>query len=195
MSLQTISYVLGSAIIVWIVRSHAAVPCVQWGGGGGEGAGGPVQQLAAVPPPHQEEGPAEGPRPGANQAISLCTGAERSLERSFTYLTVSCWFLISFVFKFTALCMYNLTALFTILLRWGPEGGWGMGPETSHVHKITYGPLIDTVLFVMCLMGANPFLGPLALLELFQGPKKSRLSWSNPANGPCKGFAPIIHIT
>ena len=23
-----------------------------------------------------------------------------------------------------------------------------MGPETSHVHKITYGPLIDTALYV-----------------------------------------------
>ena len=36
-----------------------------------------------------------------------------------------------------------------------------MGPEASHVHKITYGPLIDTALFVMCLMGANPLLRPL----------------------------------
>ena len=36
-----------------------------------------------------------------------------------------------------------------------------MGPETSHVHKITYGPLIDTTLYVMCSMGANPLLGPL----------------------------------
>ena len=36
-----------------------------------------------------------------------------------------------------------------------------MGPETSPVHKITYGPLIETALYVMCLMGANPLLGPL----------------------------------
>ena len=48
-------------------------------------------------------------------------------ERSFMYLTVSCWFLISFVFKLTALCtilphcvqsyctVYNLTAQCTIL--------------------------------------------------------------------------------
>ena len=36
-----------------------------------------------------------------------------------------------------------------------------MGPETSHVQKITYGPLIDLALYVMCLMGANPLLGPL----------------------------------
>ena len=36
-----------------------------------------------------------------------------------------------------------------------------MGPESSHVHKITYGPLIDMALYVMCLMGANPLLGPL----------------------------------
>ena len=34
-----------------------------------------------------------------------------------------------------------------------------MGPETSHVHKIIYGPLIDTALYVMCLMGANSLKG------------------------------------
>jgi len=46
-----------------------------------------------------------------------------------------------------------------------------MGPETSHVHKITYGPLIDTALYVMCLMGANPLLGPLeGLGHDFHGP-------------------------
>ena len=49
--------------------------------------------------------------------------------------------------------MYNLTTL-------GLEGG-GVGPETSHAHKITYGTLIDTALYVICLMGANPFFGPL----------------------------------
>ena len=36
-----------------------------------------------------------------------------------------------------------------------------MGPETSQVHKITYGPLIDMALYVMCLMGANQLQGPL----------------------------------
>ena len=56
--------------------------------------------------------------------------------------------------------MYNLTALCTISQHWGLEGG-GDGPETSHAHKITYGPLIDMALYVMCLMGANPLLGPL----------------------------------
>ncbi len=32
------------------------------------------------------------------------------------------------------------------------------GTET-HVHKTTYGPLIDTALYVMLLMRANPLLG------------------------------------
>ena len=54
----------------------------------------------------------------------------------------------------------NLTTLCTILPHWGLEGG-GMGPETAHVHKITYGPLIDTALYVICLMVANPLLWPL----------------------------------
>ncbi len=30
---------------------------------------------------------------------------------------------------------------------------------TAHVHKTTYGPLIDTALYVMHLMQANPLLG------------------------------------
>ena len=51
-----------------------------------------------------------------------------------------------------------------------------MGPETSHVHKITYGPLIDMALCVMCLIGANPLLGPLEGLDYeslnFFGPKQ-----------------------
>ena len=67
------------------------------------------------------------------------------------------------MFKFTALC--------TILPHWGLEG-----PETSHVHKITFGPLIDTALYVMCLMGTNPLLGPLEGLGHesldFFGPKQ-----------------------
>ena len=64
--------------------------------------------------------------------------------------------------------MYNLTALCIILLHCVQSY-----PETSHVHKITYGPLIDTALYVMGLMGANPLLQTaLASLELFQGPKK-----------------------
>ena len=41
-----------------------------------------------------------------------------------------------------------------------------MGPETSHVHKITYGPLIDTALYVMRLMGANTLhTGPYKLVH------------------------------
>jgi len=65
-----------------------------------------------------------------------------------------------------------------------------MGPETSHVHKITYGPLIDMALYVMCLMGPKPLEGwghesldffmaqtARAKLQLLQGPKKSGLPW------------------
>ena len=55
--------------------------------------------------------------------------------------------------------MKNFSALCTILLHWVLEGGEGKGPETSHVHKITYGPLIDMALYEMCLMGANLLLG------------------------------------
>ena len=36
-----------------------------------------------------------------------------------------------------------------------------MGPETSHAHKITYGPLIDTALYGMFSIWANPLQGPL----------------------------------
>ena len=57
-----------------------------------------------------------------------------------------------------------------------------MGPETSHVHKITYGPLIDTALYVMCLMGANPLIEPLEGLchesLNFFGPKQVSLGSS-----------------
>ena len=68
--------------------------------------------------------------------------------------------------------MYNLTAQCTI------KGG-GMGHETSHVHKITYGPLVDTALYVRCLMGANPLRGPFEGLGHeslnFFGPKQLSL--------------------
>ena len=56
-----------------------------------------------------------------------------------------------------------------------------MGLETYHVHKITYVPLIDTALYVMCLMGANPFLGPLEGL----GHESLDFFGPNPSNGPC----------
>ena len=63
-----------------------------------------------------------------------------------------------------------------------------MGPETSHVHKITYGPLIDTALYVMCLMGANPLLGPLEGLGHeslnFFGPKKVLTFMAQPFQWP-----------
>ena len=67
-----------------------------------------------------------------------------------------------------------------------------MEPETSHVHKITYGPLIDTddtALYVMCLMGENPLLGPL------KGLGHESLDFHDPSNGSCNVFAPIKHIT
>ncbi len=53
---------------------------------------------------------------------------------------------------------------------WGGGGGsavhWALEPvkvthgnRETHVHKTTYGPLIDTGLYVMLLMRANPLLG------------------------------------
>ncbi len=44
-----------------------------------------------------------------------------------------------------------------------------------HVHKITYGPLIVTTVYVMLLMRANPLLGQVAEgwaldIEIFLGP-------------------------
>ena len=56
------------------------------------------------------------------------------------------------------------------------------------------GPMIDMALYVMFLIWENPLLRPLeglfwdqtalALLELFQGPKKSGLSWPKPCQWP-----------
>ena len=72
--------------------------------------------------------------------------------------------------------MYNLTALCTIL----PH----CVQSYRTVHKITYGPLIDTALYVMCLMGANLLLRPLEGLGHesldFFGPKQwvHRLSFT-----------------
>ena len=63
-----------------------------------------------------------------------------------------------------------------------------MGPETTHVHKITYGPLIDTAPYVMCLMGANPLQGPLEGLghesRDFFGPKKVKTFMAQPFQWP-----------
>jgi len=58
-----------------------------------------------------------------------------------------------------------------------------VGPDTSHVHKITYVPRIDTALYVL----GNVFDGDKCITLAIRrvGPKKSRLSWSNPFNGPC----------
>ena len=77
--------------------------------------------------------------------------------------------LISFVFKFTALCII-LPHCVQSYCTGALKGGGEMGPETSHVHKITYGPLIDTALYVMCLMGGKSITQAI-------------------------GFAPIKHIT
>ncbi len=48
----------------------------------------------------------------------------------------------------------------------------------AHVHKTTYGPLIDTALYIMLLMRANPLLGQVGggwALEIssFVGPNGS----------------------
>ena len=62
--------------------------------------------------------------------------------------------------------------------RTGALKGGGMGPETSHVHKITYGPLADTAMYVMCLMGANPLKGLwkgwAMKVKTFLGPETAR---------------------
>ena len=46
-------------------------------------------------------------------------------------------------------------------------------------------------------MKVSTFLGPNSFLfaRSVSGPKKSQLSWSNPSNGPCNGFARIKKIT
>ena len=95
--------------------------------------------------------------------------------------------------------MYNLAALCTILPHWGLEGG-GVGPETSHVHKITYGPLIDAALYVMILTWTNPLLRPLEGLGHeslnFFGPKqlsKTQLQKSH-ATVPLKLFYQKITV-
>jgi hypothetical protein len=36
---------------------------------------------------------------------------------------------------------------------------WALEAPIAHVHKTTYGPLINTALHVMLLMRANPFRG------------------------------------
>jgi hypothetical protein len=42
----------------------------------------------------------------------------------------------------------------------GGRDQWSLElPFGAHVHKITNGPLIDTALYVMFLMQANPLLG------------------------------------
>jgi hypothetical protein len=50
----------------------------------------------------------------------------------------------------------------------------GMQNTETHVHKITYGPLIVRHLYIMLLVRANPLLGQLGGI----GPWKSRLLWS-----------------
>ena len=74
--------------------------------------------------------------------LHLCTGAVLYVPHSF--LLISNKFCVYVYYT-----LYNLTALWTILphcvqsYRTGALKGGGMGPETSHVHKTTYGPLID----------------------------------------------------
>ena len=43
----------------------------------------------------------------------------------------------------------------------------------AHVHKTTYGPLIDTALFVMFLIWANLLLRPFFHSSTFLGPNSS----------------------
>jgi hypothetical protein len=107
-----------------------------------------------------------------------------ALWNSFWYVTGSCWFLISFVIKIYC-------------TGWGGGGGQcskknllhcapSLSPKAklwaleAHVHKITYGPLIDTALYIMLLIQANPLIGQVGrgcALEIstFFGPK-----WHSP---------------
>ena len=52
--------------------------------------------------------------------------------------------------------MYNLTELHPPQTSYGPWKILG-----AHVHKTTYGSWIDTALYVMFLIWANPLQGPL----------------------------------
>jgi hypothetical protein len=54
------------------------------------------------------------------------------------------------------------------------EHGTKKQNKETHVHKTTYGPLIDTALFVVLLMRANPYLGKWEGV----GPWKSQLFWA-----------------
>jgi hypothetical protein len=68
-----------------------------------------------------------------------------------------------------------------------------MSPMGAHVHKITYEPLIDTALYVMLLMQANPLLGQVGggwALEIstFSGPKWNSHDGSMPFHRVQKSF-------
>ena len=68
------------------------------------------------------------------------------------------------MYKLTALCTILLHCVqsyrtLTILLPPTSYGPWKL--LGAHVHKTTYGPPIDTALYVMFLIWANPLLGPL----------------------------------
>ncbi len=93
-----------------------------------------------------------------------------------------------------------------------PKLSW-IGPMGPHVHKTTYGPLIDTALYVILLMRANPSsgrgLGPknLGFFEPrngtrltarcnFAGPKKVLISRAQPPpTCPRNGDSLIKSIT
>ncbi len=61
----------------------------------------------------------------------------------------------------------------------------------THVHKITYGSLIDTAMYVMLLMRANPLLGQVGRglapeISIFWAPNCTRLKARCHFTGPKK---------
>jgi hypothetical protein len=68
-----------------------------------------------------------------------------------------------------------------------------MLPVGSHVLKTTYGLLIDTALYVMLLMKANPLLGQVGVESLlicvfFLAPRDQPVQWNKPATHRPAGY-------
>ncbi len=59
-------------------------------------------------------------------------------------------------------------------------------PVGAHVHKTTYEPLINTPLYVMLLMQANPGEGWALKISTFLGPKRNHQTARCHFTGPKK---------
>ncbi len=93
-------------------------------------------------------------------------------EAHIMYLTVSSWFLISFVMGESGL---SRAIKFLYAPDPPPPTVWTLKPPTwALVHKTTYAPMIYTVLCIMFWMRAYPFLGKWEGV----GPWKSRVFWA-----------------